>query len=647
MKKKILMMVLMLLLVTTMMHSPEKAIAAEEGKVQIWSNTHNERIEHRSIAVGDSNPNFSIRITPEGTAYGNALWTTNNTATAEVTGDESGATVQGKAEGSTRLNLSVDTTKYGRLSYDCIISIYTPINDVSGKIKKATKLYRGADSDSWVRTEKVRIGQSFVIKGSCGDYYYITMPDDYKFDDERKQREAYVAKSDVHIPVTSIKVSKDNIVMKKNESEHIQTELLPELASDRTYVYKTTNGNIAMVDQNGMIKSTGEGFAVVSSNATTDGKTAECRVSVYSPINPVNGTTMEHARLYEGADTSCRIRKDNAGKNEKLKVIGKCGNFYYVEMQDNHFGEGDNRAFISKSDVYIPVERIELSESNLILNINQKKKIMVKIYPEIATDKSVRFYSKMGNAKVDVEGIVSVSRLDEDIIWAETKSGITTNECTVQVLSDKIIEKLDPQGTFKISSLKTDLDGNHVTFSKCKGASEYIVFRKGRKGGWKDIYYIYNNDSKNQRHVFDMGAKPGEKYSYKVLGYYKYITYENGRLVTKRISKAVESGSITTGEPTLNTKIVRNKKKTITYIQLNWNKMSYDYGGKHQKTEYELQRKEGKGKRKKIKTFNEKTLSYKDKNVKKNKEYTYYLRAFYKTGKKNEFPEKKIKIKTK
>ena len=215
MKKKILMMVLMLLPVTTMMHSPEKAIAAEEGKIQIWSNTHNERIEHRSIAVGDSNPNFSIRITPEGTAYGNVLWTTNNTATAEVTGDESGATVQGKAEGSTRLNLSVDTTKYGRLSYDCIISIYTPINDVSGKIKKATKLYRGADSDSWVRTEKVSIGQSFVIKGSCGDYYYITMPDDYKFDDGRKQREAYVAKSDVHIPVTSIKVSKDNIVMKK------------------------------------------------------------------------------------------------------------------------------------------------------------------------------------------------------------------------------------------------------------------------------------------------------------------------------------------------------------------------------------------------------------------------------------------------
>ena len=80
--------------------------------------------------------------------------------------------------------------------------------------------------------------------------------------------------------------------------------------------------------------------------------------------------------------------------------------------------------------------------------------------------------------------------------------------------------------------------------------------------------------------------------------------------MTKRISKAVESGSITTGEPTLNTKIVRNKKKKIKYIQLNWNKMSYDYGGKHQKTEYELQRKEGKGKRLKVKSKKKKRSGY-------------------------------------
>lgn len=264
-------------------------------------------------------------------------------------------------------------------------------------------------------------------------------------------------------------------------------------------------------------------------------------VSVYTPINPVKGTLARTTRLYEGADVSCTVKKDNAKQGENLKVIGKCGNYYYVEFSDNYFGTGDNKAFVLISDVHIPVEKIELSETNMILNINQKKKISVKIYPEIATDKTVKFYSKIGNAKVARNGLVSVSRVDEDKIWAEASNGKHTNECLIQILSDEIIEKLDPQSNFKISSIRTDLDGNYVSFSECEGASEYIVFRKGKKGNWKDIYYIYNNDSKNNRYVFDMGAKLGEKYKYKVVGYYKYVTYEDGKLVTKRLSKSVES----------------------------------------------------------------------------------------------------------
>ena len=241
-------------------------------------------------------------------------------------------------------------------------------------------------------------------------------------------------------------------------------------------------------------------------------------VSVYTPINPVKGTLARNTRLYEGADASCTVKKDNAKQGENLKVIGKCGNYYYVEFSDNYFGTGDNKAFVLISDVYIPVEKIELSETNMILNINQKKKISVKIYPEIATDKTVKFFSDEGNAKVDGNGIVTVSKLKDDKIWVEALNGKKSAICTIQVLADKIIERLDSYNKFKITSVKTDLDGNYVTFSECEGASEYIVFRKGKKGNWKDIYYIYNNDSKNDRYVFDMGAKLGEKYKYKVVG---------------------------------------------------------------------------------------------------------------------------------
>ena len=55
---------------------------------------------------------------------------------ATVEGNNSTATVYGVSEGSTKLVLSALTKKYGIINYDCVISIYTKINDISGVIKK-------------------------------------------------------------------------------------------------------------------------------------------------------------------------------------------------------------------------------------------------------------------------------------------------------------------------------------------------------------------------------------------------------------------------------------------------------------------------------------------------------------------------------
>ncbi len=60
-----------------------------------------------------------------------------------------------------------------------------------------------------------------------------------------------------------------------------------------------------------------------------------------------------------------------------------------------------------------------------------------------------------------------------------------------------------------------------------------------------------------------------------------------------------------------------------------------------------LQHGTGKGKIKKIKSFGKNTKEYKDTDIKKNKTYTYYLRAFYGNKKKKLFPEEKVKIKVK
>lgn len=40
-------------------------------------------------------------------------------------------------------------------------------------------------------------------------------------------------------------------------------------------------------------------------------------------------------------------------------------------------------------------------------------------------------------------------------------------------------------------------------------------------------------------------TKVGKKYKYKIVAYYKYITYKNGKLVTERVTKTIISPEIT------------------------------------------------------------------------------------------------------
>lgn len=78
--------------------------------------------------------------------------------------------------------------------------------------------------------------------------------------------------------------------------------------------------------------------------------------------------------------------------------------------------------------------------------------------------------------------------------------------------------------------------------------------------------------------------------------------------------------------------------------------MSYDYNNKSLKGGYVISRKIGSGKKKQIKTINnKKTTNYTDSKVSKNKKYVYYIKAFYETksGKKIYSPVRKIEVNTK
>ena len=80
-----LLLILLSILIGFSVHS--SVYAADDAKVEIWSYSLNERIEHRSIEVGKSNPNFGIMFTPSDIVANKIKWSIDDTSIATVTGN--------------------------------------------------------------------------------------------------------------------------------------------------------------------------------------------------------------------------------------------------------------------------------------------------------------------------------------------------------------------------------------------------------------------------------------------------------------------------------------------------------------------------------------------------------------------------------
>lgn len=118
-------------------------IFAAETKAEIWSYSLDERIEHRSIKVGDNNSNFGIMVTPDSVVRKSTMWSMDNTDIARVDGNSETATVYGIKEGTTTLRLNIKTESDGTLTHSSIISVYTPVYNISGRVSSKVTFYRG------------------------------------------------------------------------------------------------------------------------------------------------------------------------------------------------------------------------------------------------------------------------------------------------------------------------------------------------------------------------------------------------------------------------------------------------------------------------------------------------------------------------
>lgn len=82
----------------------------------------------------------------------------------------------------------------------------------------------------------------------------------------------------VTVPVTSIKLDKSSVTLKKGETSQLTATVSPDNATNKAVTYSSSNTKVAKVSSSGKITAVGGGTATITAKA--DGKTATCKVTV-------------------------------------------------------------------------------------------------------------------------------------------------------------------------------------------------------------------------------------------------------------------------------------------------------------------------------------------------------------------------------
>ena len=116
------------------------------------------------------------------------------------------------------------------------------------------------------------------------------------------------------IPVASVTVQPSSINLTEGETGQLTASVLPEDATDKSVIWKTSNPAVATVSENGLVMAVAAGTATVT--ATSGGKSGSCNVTVEAAVIPVTEVTLDKSQLTlwvgETYELTATVKPDNA-----------------------------------------------------------------------------------------------------------------------------------------------------------------------------------------------------------------------------------------------------------------------------------------------------------------------------------------------
>lgn len=120
-----------------------------------------------------------------------------------------------------------------------------------------------------------------ILKSSGSSTLTLTSTENIDSDAKTYDCSTTNGKVSVTIPVTSVKLNKSVVSLKKGETSQLTATVEPTNATSKTVTYSTSNSKVATVSSSGKITAVGGGSATITAKAGS--KTATCKVTVTVP----------------------------------------------------------------------------------------------------------------------------------------------------------------------------------------------------------------------------------------------------------------------------------------------------------------------------------------------------------------------------
>jgi uncharacterized protein YjdB len=201
----------------------------------------------------------------------------------------------------------------------------------------------------------------------------------------------------------SVSLNKQEVTLKKGEQETLTATVLPQDADDKTVTWTSSNASVASVDSNGKITAHQSGTAVITVKTNDGGYTAECTVTVITPVTgvslnkntltlPEGGTeTLTAAISPEDADdqtvtwTSSDAAIAAVDNNGKVTAIKAGTAVITVKTNDGGF-TAECSVTVTKKEEPVYVSGVTLNKKELTLKAGKSETLTATVLPENAAD---------------------------------------------------------------------------------------------------------------------------------------------------------------------------------------------------------------------------------------------------------------------